>query len=512
MKKRILAFLIVFAFIANTYAQESTILIKTKEGKDTINRNIYGHFAEHLGRCIYDGFYVGKDSKIQNKNGIRMDVVEALKEIKIPVLRWPGGCFAEYYHWKDGIGPVNQRPPIINSAWGGVTENNNFGTHEFLELCELLETEPYIAVNIASGTVQEAYQWMEYVSQDKDSPMSRLRKQNGREKPWKVKYWGIGNENWGCGGNMDADYYADVLKRYSTYCPGEYKIASGGVPDDFNWTKTVISDVSKVSNIAHGYSYHFYTVKDWNNKGKALDFDDNEWFLSMYNTYAMQENLETHIAVMDSIDPKNKIAVIADEWGSWYEVEAGTNPGFLYQQNTIRDAVLASIGLNIFNNHCRRVKMANIAQTVNVLQAMILTKNELMVKTPSYYVFKMYKVHHDALMLPLDIQCSKYKGSKGEMPVLSGSASKNKEGIINITICNADPKNPNKANIKIDDTKNLEIVSSSIITADKVNAFNDFGKPEQVNIKEFKDFKVKGGDLSINLPSKSVVHLAMKIK
>ena len=512
MKKKIVLFLFTMLYSVFLSSQENIILIKTKEAKDSINKNIYGHFAEHLGRCIYDGFYVTKDSKIPNKDGIRIDVVEALKELKIPVLRWPGGCFAEYYHWKDGIGPVEQRPPIINSAWGGVTENNNFGTHEFLELCELLETEPYIAVNIASGTVQEAYQWIEYVNQDKDSPMSRLRRKNGRDKPWNVKYWGIGNENWGCGGNMNASYYADVFKRYSTYCPGTFKIASGGIPDDYNWTKTVIEEINKVDNIAQGYSYHFYTVKDWNNKGKALDFDDNEWFLSMYNTHAMKSNLENHIAIMDSLDPQNKIAVIADEWGSWYDVEEGTNPGFLYQQNTIRDALLASVGLNIFNNHCKRVKMANIAQTVNVLQAMILTKGELMVKTPSFYVFKMYKVHQDALLLPTELKCGKYTNEKAEIPVLSASASKNKEGIINITLSNLDPYKPNKTIIKLDTDVKFEVQSATVITSEKMNAYNDFGKKEEVNIADFKDFTINNKELIVKMPSKSVIHVALKMK
>jgi alpha-N-arabinofuranosidase len=512
-KAGILLITVVFSILLN--AQENTILIKTKDAKDTINRNIYGHFAEHLGRCIYDGFYVGRNSKIPNKDGIRIDVVEALKELQIPVLRWPGGCFAEQYQWKDGIGTIDKRPPMVNYSWGGVTEDNSFGTHEFLELCEMLGAEPYIAVNIASGTVKDAKDWIEYVNSDKDSPMTRLRKQNGREKPWNVKYWGIGNENWGCGGSMNADYYADVFKRYSTYCPAKFKIGSGGNVGDYEWTRTFMSEIKKVPgyiDIAHGFSYHYYSVSNWTYKGKAIDFNLDEWFSSMYKTHQMSADLEKNIAIMDELDPDNKIALIADEWGSWYEVEEGTNPGFLYQQNTLRDAVLASIGLNIFNNHCKRVKMANIAQTVNVLQSMILTKNEQMLKTPTYYLFKMYKVHQDALLLPTELKCGKYTNQIGEMPVLSVSASQNKEGIINITVSNVDPQKPYETIVKLDNTKIFNIVSASIITADKMNAFNDFGKPEQVNIKEFKAFKIKGTDLIVSLPAKSVVHLALKFK
>ena len=236
-----------FLFICvKIYAQENIITVKVNEPQDTISKHIYGHFAEHLGRGIYDGFYVGKDSEIPNTNGIRTDVVEALRELQIPVLRWPGGCFAEQYQWRDGIGPVDERPLVVNTFWGGVTEDNSFGTHEFLQLCEMLDTEPYIAVNIASGTVKDASQWIEYVTSDKDSEVTRLRKQNGREEPWDVKFWGIGNENWGCGGSMDANYYTNVFKRYSTYCNAEYKIASGGEWDDLDWTRTFMTKIKEV--------------------------------------------------------------------------------------------------------------------------------------------------------------------------------------------------------------------------------------------------------------------------
>lgn len=224
--------------LSSAHAQENRIIVQTEQVSDTISKHIYGHFAEHLGRGIYDGLYVGKDSDIPNMNGHRTDLVNALRELDMPVLRWPGGCFAEQYQWRDGIGPVADRPEVVNIFWGGVPEDNSFGTHEFLELCELLDTEPYIAVNIASGTVKDASNWIEYVTSDTDSDVTRLRKTNGRDKPWDVKFWGIGNENWGCGGNMNAEYYTNVFKQYSTYCPGEFKVASGGINDDLEWTRT----------------------------------------------------------------------------------------------------------------------------------------------------------------------------------------------------------------------------------------------------------------------------------
>lgn len=509
--KQILIFLLLS--IGTVFGQENIITIHTDKATETISKHIYGHFAEHLGRGIYDGFYVGKNSPIPNINGIRTDIVDALRELKIPVLRWPGGCFAEQYHWKDGIGPAKDRPLVVNSFWGGVTEDNSFGTHEFLELCELLDTEPYIAVNIASGTVQDASQWIEYVTSDKDSQITRMRKKNGRVQPWNVKYWGIGNENWGCGGSMDANYYADVFKRFSTYCNASYKIASGGIFDDLEWTRTFMSEIKKVPNfidIAHGLSYHYYTIaNDWSVKGSSTDFDQNEWYRSMSQTLKMENNIEDHITIMDELDPDNKIALIADEWGTWYDVEPGTNPGFLYQQNTLRDALVAALGLNIFNNHARRIKMANIAQTVNVLQAMILTKDDQIVKTPTFYVFKMYKVHQDATLLPSDVTVENYSTNEGTIPSLSVSSSLNSAGDINITIANVDPNKNIQTQIKLIGISKIGSATGKIITADKMNGLNDFGNEEMVNITDFINFKMNNNSIEVDLPSKSVVLLTV---
>ncbi|WP_245224714.1 alpha-N-arabinofuranosidase [Pseudozobellia sp. WGM2] len=511
--RMLFSFIILIASI-QINAQENTITIHVDQAKDTISKHIYGHFAEHLGRGIYDGFFVGKDSKIPNTNGIRTDIIEALRELSIPVLRWPGGCFAEQYQWKDGIGPVEERPLVVNTFWGGVTEDNSFGTHEFLELCEMLDTEPYIAVNIASGTVKDASQWIEYVTSDKDSEVTRLRKANGRKEPWDVKFWGIGNENWGCGGSMDAEYYTDVFKRFSTYCNADFKIASGGEWDDLEWTRTFMSEIKEVPgfiDIADGLSYHYYTIaNDWSVKGSALDFVEEEWFRSMDQTLKMEANLEDHIAIMDEEDPDNTIALIADEWGTWYDVEEGTNPGFLYQQNSLRDALVAALGLNIFNNQARRVKMANIAQTVNVLQAMILTKEGQMVKTPTFYVFKMYKVHQDAMQLPSEVKAENYTTEQGEVPALSVSASKNSHGQVHVTVANVHPHKELNTAINLKGVEKFGEVSASIITADKMNAFNDFGKEEQVKLETYEGIRSKKGALSVDIPAKSVILLKIK--
>lgn len=502
--------LLLFLSVA-ALAQDNHILVETRAGTDTINRNLYGHFAEHLGRGIYEGVYVGPDSGIPNIDGIRLDALEALRGLDIPVLRWPGGCFAEQYHWKDGIGPAAERPATLNTFWGGVTEDNSFGTHEFLRLCELLGAEPYIAVNIASGTVRDAYQWIEYVTSDADTEMTRLRKRNGRATPWDVKYWGIGNENWGCGGSMDADYYLDVFKRYSTYCNAEYKIASGGVFDDLDWTRTFMEGIKKVPgfiDIAHGLSYHYYTIANsWEKKGAATDFDQGEWFRSMQRTLEMEANLKEHIAIMDTHDPENTIALIADEWGTWYDVEPGTEPGFLYQQNTLRDALVAALGLNIFNNNARRIKMANIAQMVNVLQAMLLTKGPELLKTPTYYVFEMYKVHQDGLLLPVTVTSAPYVQGEETLPSLSVSCSRDAGGVIHLTLANIHPEQPMDTKITLNDIPSLDGVSGVSITADTMDAYNDFGTPEQVYTRAFTDFKTNGNTLDIKLPARAVVRL-----
>jgi alpha-N-arabinofuranosidase len=357
------------------------IVVNAAQSNVRISRHIYGHFSEHLGRCIYSGYWVGEDSPIPNVRGIRKDVVAALKKIKIPNLRWPGGCFADEYHWKDGIGPRSERPKMVNSNWGGATEDNSFGTHEFLDLCEQLSNpecprcEPYICGNMGSGTVQEISQWVEYCNFDGISPMTDLRKKNGREKPWNVKFWGIGNESWGCGGRMTPEFYADNYRRYATYARkyGEtalYKIACGPNDDNYNWTRVSMEKIyNPKGNTLDGLSLHGYTIPgDWANKGSATQFSEVEWLVTMRKAYVMDELVRKHGAIMDEFDPNRRVAIIVDEWGTWFNAEPGTNPGFLYQQSTLRDALVAGIHFNIFNNYCERVGMANIAQTINVRQ------------------------------------------------------------------------------------------------------------------------------------------------
>ncbi len=505
-----------------TIGQENRIIIKTTEGKDTISRHIYGHFAEHLGRCIYDGIWVGLDSPVPNTRGIRNDIVEALREINIPNIRWPGGCFAEQYHWMDGIGEPDERKKVVNSSWGDVIDDNSFGTHEFMDLCEQLGCEPVICGNVASGTVQEMADWVEYLTSDMETPMVELRKKNGREEPWKVRFWGIGNESWGCGGIMTREYYASQLAKYSLFLRNYgdnrlYKIAAGSHDSYYEWTEYIVRRWSEADWYLKSYmnaiSLHYYTIcNNWTVKGSATDFNEDEWFSSLSATLAMEEFIEGHVAAIEKYDPENKIGLVVDEWGNWFDPEPGTNPAFHYQQSTLRDALVASVNLDIFNKHCSRVKMANIAQMVNVIQALILTRGEQMVLTPTYYVFKMYKVHHDALLLPTEITCQIYSNNDISIPAVSASSSMNKEGDINITLSNLDPDNHIETEIKLEGGGNYKVVNAEIITAERINAYNDFGKEEEININKFDDYKLKGSDIDINLPSKSVILLTLENK
>jgi alpha-L-arabinofuranosidase len=493
----------------------NNVIINTDIKKGIINKNIYGHFAEHLGRCIYEGIWVGEDSSIPNTKGIRNDVLAALKNIKIPVLRWPGGCFADEYHWKDGVGPRENRKRMVNTHWGGVVENNHFGTHEFMLLCELLECEPYICGNVGSGTVQEMSEWVEYMTFEGESPMANWRRENGQEEPWKLKYFGVGNENWGCGGNMHPEYYADLYRRYQTYVRNYgnnkiYKIAGGANIDDYNWTEVLMKNADRLMD---GLSLHYYTIPGdfWLGKGSAVDFPEDQWFITMKKALHIDELITKHSTIMDKYDPQKRVGMIVDEWGTWFDVEPGTNPGFLYQQNTIRDALVAGLHFNIFHNHCDRVQMANIAQTVNVLQAMILTEGEKMILTPTYHVFDMYKVHQDAELLVVDSSFGTYEYNGEKLPQVTVTASRNAEGKVHVSLCNIDHKNEAVLDLELRGVSAAESkVSGTIITANSMNAHNTFENPDNVKPAKYTGVIVENNKLAIKMPAMSVVTLVIE--
>ena len=488
--------------------EKNTATLDVGKARYKISRNIYGHFSEHLGHCIYGGFWVGVNSKIPNVRGIRSDVVAAMKEIKAPVLRWPGGCFADEYHWKNGIGPDSSRPSMVNTNWGGVTEDNSFGTHEFLDLCQQIGCEPYITGNLGSGTVQELSQWLEYVNSDNISPITELRKKYGRDQSWGVTFWGLGNESWGCGGDMKPQYYSDVALRYANFMRnyGAHrikKIAVGPGGDDYDWTNVVMREMG---NSIWGLSLHYYT---WCNDIQATDVTEKNWYSTMQKTLKMEEIIERNSKIMDQYDPGKSVALVVDEWGTWYAVEPGTNPAFLFQQNTLRDALVAGINLNIFNNHCSRVKMAAIAQAINVLQSVILTQGDKMVLTPTYDVFDMYKVHQDGVLIPTSLQTDSIAVPGGSIPALNISSSLDKDGTIHITLCNL---STSKDELLTCDIKSFAVqtATGTILTADKLNADNTFDDPNNVTIKTFGGFKTSAHQVDVSVPKHSVVALEVK--
>jgi len=490
----------------------NNMIINFNTSGPIISKYIYGHFAEHLGRCIYDGFYVGKDSDIPNTYGIRNDVIDALNNIKIPVLRWPGGCFADEYHWQDGIGLKENRKKSINTHWGMVTETNHFGTHEFFNLCDLLNCDAYIAGNLGSGTAIEMQNWVDYISCEKGSTMSDLRIINGQTTPWKLPFFGIGNESWGCGGHMSSQYYSDLYKQFQTYIRSYSgnvikKIACGPNNDDYEWTETVMKNAA---SYMWGLSLHYYTTtfNSFKHMGNATDFKIDEWNTIMSNSYLMDEYITKHSEIMDKYDKNKKVALVVDEWGTWYNSEAGTNKHFLYQQNTIRDAISASIQLNIFNKHCDRVKMANIAQTINVLQALILTDKNIMIKTPTYHVFDLYKYHQENILLSI----KEHIENLDNTPKLSSTASYNAtNNVIYFSVSNADAINNTTLNLNIDNIVNIKGVIGYILTGDSINSHNTKKDIDNVSIKKYINYSYKKKKIILQLPPRSVLTLQINI-
>jgi alpha-N-arabinofuranosidase len=478
-----------------------------------ISRYIFGQFAEHLGFGIYGGIWVGEDSKIPNTHGYRNDVVAALRRLEVPVVRWPGGCFADEYHWREGIGPRDKRPVRVNTHWGGVTEPNSFGTHEFLNFAELIGADAYVSGNVGDASPDDMAQWVEYITSDTQSTLANERRRNGRDKPWKLPFFGIGNELWGCGGNMRAEYAADLVRRYQTFVKpprGQpvLKIAAGANVDDYHWTEVFMRETGKLVN---GLSIHYYTSPgpNWNTKRSSIDFGEAEWIETLSKALYMDELIRKHSAVMDRYDPDKKVGLMVDEWGTWYTGLPGVNPGFLHQQNSLRDALVAAIHLNIFAQHADRVRMANIAQMVNVLQAMILTNDDKMVPTPTYHVFEMYKPFKDATHLPLEIGAPIYQYGDYRVPAVHASAARGKDGKIYVALANLDPNKGAKLAVKIVGAR-ARGVTGQILTAPAMSSINTFDQPDRVQPQAFNGATVQAEQLSVDLPAKSVVVLALQ--
>ena len=505
--------IIIYARDREKNMKNYTGIINVKDKKGYINPEIYGHFTEHLGRCVYEGIYVGENSEIPNIHGIRKDVVEALKNIKASVVRWPGGCFADEYHWRDGIGPKENRKQLKNNNWGGVIEDNSFGTHEFMEFCELIGAQPYVNGNVGSGTVREMSEWVEYMTLKEGTPTAGLRQMNGRDEPWRLKYLGIGNESWGCGGNMKAQDYARDFRKYSGFCKDHsgnrlYKIACGPNSADYQWMEDIMKNLTDGLGewLIGGVDLHYYTMPIWPDMDSATDFDDNLYYKTVEAANFADELLARHIGIMDRYDPGNKIGLIMGEWGCWHQVQEGTNPGFLYQQNCMRDAIVAAVELNIFNRHSRRLVMANLAQMVNVLQSVLLTEGRKMIKTPTYHVFDLFKNHQGGEAVYCFTENENCREGQNT-PLLSSSASV-KDNTLTVTLSNTSLSEECVLNLSLYGFSAGK-VSARILTND-ARAYNSYEDSERVHIEEYRTESAAENMVSVKLPPCSVVELGIE--
>ena len=498
-------------------AQTIELSVDTSKPGPTINRNLFGQFAEHLGHGIYGGIWVSPNSNIPNTRGIRNDVVTALKALKVPNVRWPGGCFADEYHWRNGIGPADKRAVTLNPNWGGVIEPNTFGTHEFMDFLDQIGADAYVSINVGSGTVKEAADWLEYMTAAQPTTLQKERAANGHPDAWKVGYLGLGNESWDCGGNMSPDYYVSQMKKFSrfvrNYNPAQQdkdqmlKIAvgpGGDGPRWTEWTDTVMKAYQQHtwSWDINGLSMHFYTVPHWPPSLKSVGFGEDDYAQILKTTLEMNDLIATHSAIMDKYDPQKKVALFVDEWGGWYAPLPGSNPGFLVQQNSLRDAILAALNLDIFARHADRVRGANIAQMINVLQSMILTDNKKMVLTPTYYVFKMYVPFQDATFVPVTFNAGTYTHGGITLPRVDAIAAKDKAGKLWLAITNIDPDQP----VEIDASVvggSVKSATGETLTAPKVDSVNTFDAPDAVVPKPISA-NLEGDKLTLKLQPKSV--------
>jgi len=513
--------------LSSASSAPTAITVAVDQPGARISRNLYGQFVEHLGRGVYEGIWVGEDSSIPNTRGIRNDVVAALKKLNVPGVRWPGGCFADIYHWRDGIGPRKGRPQSTNTSWANLTETNAFGTHEFMDFVEQIGAAPYVSVNMGTGTPAEGKAWMDYMTAPAGSSAAAEREKNGRSEPWQVPFVGVGNESWGCGGSMRASFYADQFRLYQTYLSGFSKekpmfIATGPDTDDYLWTDVVMSKAMNWREkpapmlyddpkpLMGGLSLHYYTLNglDWHNKGRAVAFTEADWISTLNRSLTMDELIRKHSEIMDRYDPQKTVALVVDEWGTWYQGEKDS-PSQLYQQNTLRDALVAGVTLNIFQNHADRVRMANIAQMINVLQAMILTKKDKILLTPTYHVFEMYKVHQNATALPVRFVSPTYSYNGIEVPALSVSASKDAAGIIHISVVNLDPHNSASVSLDLEGVTTKH-VGGQFVTAEKINSYNDFDGKDMFVPQPFTAGRIRGGVVEAEFAPKSVTVMELR--
>jgi alpha-N-arabinofuranosidase len=490
-----------------------TVDVRLTDPIATIHPHLYGHFAEHLGSCVYEGIWVGEDSAIPNIDGIRTDVLSALKEIRPSVIRWPGGCFADDYHWEDGIGPQSERPNRVNIHWGNVVEPNAFGTHEFILFCRLLGAEPYLCGNVGGGHPRELRDWIEYCNYDGDSALARRRRENGSEEPFRVRYWGVGNENWGCGGEMKGGEYAEHYRRFAGYCRNFagtdlFLIACGPNGNDVKWTRDVFDGLQGYRKL-HGFSAHFYC----GTAGTSTEYSADQWYELIQRSLYMERLVVHQRALLDGYDPDRRIGLIVDEWGTWHPAAPDRNPAFLWQQNTVRDALVAAATLDIFNRHADKVVMSNIAQMINVLQAMILTDGPRMIVTPTYHVYRMYRNHQGGLSLRTAIEAEEIEfaasGQSRSLPRVMGSASRKGDAAL-ITLTHVHAGDATEVEIRLRDGEAANVTAETLASGD-IRDRNTFDEPGKVKPRSLPA-QGSGSSIRVTLPPASVTTLSLRLR
>ena len=516
VRRSFVSSLLALLLLGSPATAETRIRLEDSKPDFTLNKNIYGQFAEHLGRGIYGGIWVGEHSSIPNTHGLRNDVLRALKDLRVPVVRWPGGCFADQYHWKDGIGPRDQRKKTVNASWGGVVEDNAFGTHEFFDLVEQLGADAYVSINVGTGSPQEMAEWVEYMTSDAKGTLANLRRANGREKPWRLHYLGIGNETWGCGGSMTPEYYTSVYKHFATFIktPQDNKpvvIASGGRNKETNWTQYLLEHVKESWTLRlDGISHHYYTIPtgQWDHKGSALGFPEQQWFSTLFRTLEIRGILANNVRVLNQLDAAKKVGFVLDEWGTWYDSAEGGSQSNLYQQNTLRDAVLAALNFNVFHEFGDRLRMTNIAQMINVLQAMILTDGERMLLTPTYHAFHLYRPFQGARHVPVSVRgAADYRQGAQSIPKISATAALGSDGKLYVGLVNTHPRDAEQ--VHIDRSSPISKASGRMLTGDSLDAHNTFAEPNRVRPTTVELTGSKGG-VDVTLPPRSILVLALE--
>ncbi|MBI4877857.1 MAG: alpha-N-arabinofuranosidase [Acidobacteria bacterium] len=489
-------------FSALAAAREENVVVHPQVEIGKIRPELHGHFAEHLGSCVYGGLWVGKNSPVPNLNGHRKQAVDYLKALGIPVLRWPGGCFADDYHWRDGIGPLARRPKRVNIHWGNYTEDNSFGTHEFVELCRLIGAEPYFAGNVGSGTPRELRDWVEYCNYPAGSTLSDERAANGSPEPFRIRYWGVGNENWGCGGRMTPEEYATHYRRFAGYMRNfgtpPYLVACGPNSNDIRWTRGFM-DSMQGRGYPHGFALHYYQ----NMRVEPTKFTADNAAAQLTKFADMEKAIVQQRALLDSYDPERRVGLLIDEWGVWDGMIPAEEKkyGRLWQQNTLRSAVGAALGLNVFHRHAGKLVMGNIAQTVNVLHAMLLAYEDKCIRTPSYYAFELAKPHRAKTAVRAETGDSSPLG-------LSVSASRQDNELV-LTLINPRHDTPLKAACRLSSGRAAS-ATARILHHENFNAANTFEQPDLV-VPRPHAAAAEGSRVTIDLPPMSIVTASVRI-